>query len=773
MSDAFWKRLSLLTGLIVLAAIFGLMVFVANIEIKDLDLWLHMGMGKYIVQHGLHVPKVDILSCTIAGKPWINHEWLFQIIVYEIFKHSGAEGLLNFQVILVALTMLVLLILGYNNKKQLASLFILLLVSLVYQGRFTNRPDLFSLFFFAFYILMLSFYIGKRWSIYALFVAQVLWSNIHGFFFFGPLFVLIGIVSEWLKRHIPLPWEWNKTGRLTDEEFRRLKMIFVLVILACLFNPCTVKGAWYPVSIFFQISGKSRIFFQNIVELQKPIVWGTLFSFDHYPYYKLLIILSFLSFVFNRRKIDVSGLIVWLVFLFFSLAAVRNMIFFAFAAYLVFVTNALTISLRDMVPIRISDKKFIHILSITAKILLLVWILRFGSAVSMNGYFDLDTFEWKSEFGGISQRGYPYRAVDFLADNNIQGNFLNGFNTGAYLIGRCFPDIKVFIDGRTEVYGPDFFKYYRDLWETPTPEDVAKTLRRYRITGIFLHAVNHPVPEKMARIIHDHHKEFIPVYLDFDGMIFLKDIPQNQAVINKYRLDLDHWEAYPTDLLKLGVRKVPPIRNYRRAYALESLGYDEGALAELNYVLKITPGYDQAYKLKGKIYADLKDHRRAFENFRIAAMFNPHSFVNRKNLAMSYEDLGEYDYAAEQYQKIIAKWPNRGEGYFKLARALIKQKKFNEAVETLAQALTVVGDGKDDVMALSDMMMLEGAYAQAQQVLLLIAQKDQGLEVRRRLGQVYLATGEKEKAVEEFTEALKLDPGNAELNQMLTSAGEE
>ena len=85
-----------------MAALFGLMIFVANIEIKDLDLWLHIGTGRWIVNNGFQVPQGDILSCTIPGKPWINHEWLFQVIVYWIFNNWGAEGLLNAQAFLIS-----------------------------------------------------------------------------------------------------------------------------------------------------------------------------------------------------------------------------------------------------------------------------------------------------------------------------------------------------------------------------------------------------------------------------------------------------------------------------------------------------------------------------------------------------------------------------------------------------------------------------------------------------------------------------------------------
>ena len=263
MSENFWKKLSYWLGLLPLGAIFGLVFYLAHLEIKDLDLWLHIGVGRYIVTNGV-VPFTDILSCSIAGTPWVNHEWLFQVIVYNIFQTWGPDGLIQMQVVIVTLTMALLLILGYNKDKQLILILTLYLVGMVYHQRFTIRPDLYSLFFFTFYIFVLSLHIDKKWSVAALVITQVLWSNIHGFFFFGPLFLLIGLVSEWLKRHARLPYQWNKSGRLNDGEYKRLKIMFGLVILACLVNPYFVEGAVYPLRVFFSLSGENKVFFEHI-----------------------------------------------------------------------------------------------------------------------------------------------------------------------------------------------------------------------------------------------------------------------------------------------------------------------------------------------------------------------------------------------------------------------------------------------------------------------------------------------------------------------------
>ena len=79
MRHTWWKSASHIIGLMSVAVLFGLVVFAANVEIKDLDLWLHLKTGEFIVQHK-YVPDTDVLSCTIFGKPWVNHEWLFQVV---------------------------------------------------------------------------------------------------------------------------------------------------------------------------------------------------------------------------------------------------------------------------------------------------------------------------------------------------------------------------------------------------------------------------------------------------------------------------------------------------------------------------------------------------------------------------------------------------------------------------------------------------------------------------------------------------------------------
>ncbi|MBF0504298.1 MAG: tetratricopeptide repeat protein [Candidatus Omnitrophica bacterium] len=701
MSERFWQRLSLTLGWLSIGVLFSLITFSSSIEIKDLDLWLHLRMGEWISRHGF-VPSYDVLSCTIAGKPWVNHEWLFQVLVFKVYKAFGFDGLISMQSAVVAVTFLVLLFLGYNRNRQWLVVFALLMVLIVYQSRFTIRPDIFSLLYFVLDIYILALHINKRWAVYALFILQILWTNMHGYFFFGPLLIGLGVLSEFIKRRLPLPYEWNTVGRLTDDEYKSLQKIFPILILACCINPLTFKGAWYPVGVFFHLAGENKIFFEHILELQRPITAVNIWT-DRYMHYKILIILSTVSFVFNRRKIDISSLLVWLIFLGFSLAAVRNLIYFATAAYLVLMVNAISLSWEGLVPFRFSSSRFKYITGIACKAALIWWIFNFGLEMTFNGYFDFDTYSRKSEFFGVSKRVYPYKAVDFLLHQGIKGNFFNDFNSGAYLIGRTYPNIKVFIDGRTEVYGAAFFETYQKIWQEGNAKVFAQFERKYDITGAFLNDAHQEIPPAVLKMFHSF-KNWSIVYLDDDAVIFLKQTPANKPFIDRLAVNLKKWEPAGMDLFKLGTKRIDPFPLTSRARILETLGAPDAAIKECREALAVAPDYAAAYKILGRIYQSRKDYRHAFEYFRLGGVYAPGDVAMRSGLALAYENLKNYQGAIGQYQRWVESAPKDPHALLGLARVYALAGQDRKALDILQQAQKLAPEDKVDVQKIRDII---------------------------------------------------------------------
>jgi tetratricopeptide (TPR) repeat protein len=772
LSLEFYKKLNWVFGVLAIGVLFALIAFAATIEIKDLDLWLHIQMGQFIVQNG-YVPSVDVLSASFAGQPWINHEWLFQIIVYLVKSHWGLDGLIYMQSAVVVLSFLIFLLLTYTKERQLAIIPLLFLVLQVYETRFTIRPDIFSVLFFALYIYILSLYLDKRWSLWVFFILQVIWSNMHGYSLFGIAFIAIGLTAEWLKRHAPLPYEWNKEGRLSDTEYQRLGWIFLVLILATLINPLTFQGALYPFKVLLGVSGDSKIFFQYITELKQPLHWNNLMDLSDNGPFKILIFLSFLSFYFNRRKVDISAILCWLVFLLFSLTAIRNMIYFAFAAFLVTMLNLSNLSLKDILPFKFNRQEFLHVTGWMLSIFMIAKLVEFGQGLSLNGYYDFDKYERKSEYLGVGQRLFPDKAVDFLVRNNIRGNFFNDYNSGAYLIGRVYPQIRVYMDGRTELRGGKFFKYYYTIWGEGNEKAFDQAVRRYNLTGVFVNTSINPAPSKLLKMIYAK-KEWRMVYFDYDAVIFLKDIPENAGIIAKFAVDLSQSKPQELDLLRSGTAKFVPYRYLNRAQTLGALGFDEQAAAEADAALRAVPAYDLAFKIKGDYYSKIKDHEKAFINYRLALMGSPDNMEARDAFIASYIDLGRYARAVEEAKKAMQMAPDDPGAIFLLSKAYVKNKQYKEGYDILMQVLSKKPKTLDDFLKAGDVFVEEGALKFAADVFGTATNYDGGsAPAFIKLGDTFEKLGNKDQALVAWKKALQLSPGNKDLEEKISRVSSE
>jgi hypothetical protein len=65
--------------------------FLADHE-ADNDLWMHLYSGRRIVAEQA-IPRVDDVSYTAAGSPWVDHEWLSQVGLAALFAAGGSPAL--------------------------------------------------------------------------------------------------------------------------------------------------------------------------------------------------------------------------------------------------------------------------------------------------------------------------------------------------------------------------------------------------------------------------------------------------------------------------------------------------------------------------------------------------------------------------------------------------------------------------------------------------------------------------------------------------------
>ena len=71
-------------------------------RLADTDLWGHLKCGEYLFTQGA-ILKTHLYNCSWPDFPYLNHEWLFQAIIYGIHRYAGETGLVALQVLLVVL----------------------------------------------------------------------------------------------------------------------------------------------------------------------------------------------------------------------------------------------------------------------------------------------------------------------------------------------------------------------------------------------------------------------------------------------------------------------------------------------------------------------------------------------------------------------------------------------------------------------------------------------------------------------------------------------
>lgn len=678
-----WSKLDVLFGMLAIVAVFCLVFIKAHRAIFDLDIWLHLKTGEFIFQNK-HIPFQDIFSFSIQGRRWIDHEWLFQLISYLAYSRWQAEGLILLECFMIALTFFVLFVMGHRQMKlylEVAAL--LLLTTYATLTRFNIRPEIFSLFFFALYLYFLRFHIDKR-VIYLLLFIQLLWVNFHGFFFFGPLLIFFFILAEFLRRKFPyLPEHWRQGFALSDAAYNRLKKLLLFSLLVCLLNPNGLSGAIYPFSVFREmLLGKTQIFFKHIQELQ-PTFHMLKPGLDN-SYY-LLVFFCILLICLNIKKLRIIEIILFGFFFLLSLT-VRNVAYFCFIIYMIIISYMIETlgGLSERIKIHIGTKQlFYHLSRCAITLIFIVWLgFKIGATIN-SYYYDFDSKEFKSYLSGIQYNRYPKKVVDFLLENEITPNLFNDFNSGAYLIGKAYPKIKVFIDGRTELYGQEFFKNYQQAMDGNT-SILKKITDKYNINAILISLTSDAKPKIINRIYKNPNYKL--VFFDDSGVVFLKDIPSHKEALKRYVVDLKKYSVPKADLKSLGLRKIYPSAYIKRATLFYILEQDDLVILESKEALRITPICFEAYHLLGKAYLRKNLYKQALENLRSGLLIIPTHVEALTDLGECLLKLRENKYAIKTLKGAIGFNRHYAPAYFYLGWVYLNEHNETEAIKFLRKA---------------------------------------------------------------------------------------
>ncbi len=674
----FFSAAMFLLCVLALAGVFLYVFLNMAQELHDPDIWLHLKSGQYIIENKA-VPKADIFSVALEGKDWIDHSWLTQVAYYLIFRSGGADALLIFSAWVMAGAFLVLSLAILPGRGHLALSTCIVAASIFACSlRLNLRPENISILFFALYLLIITRGLGTRWA-YLLIPLQVLWVNMHGFFILGPLLLGLYLAADYLLRLKPLA-KLLKAPPLQRHQLRSMLVIFPLVVAASLLNPYGHKGALYPLGIIHQslISSKSFLYLY-ITELE-PVSLLFNSGYPVFAYYLLLALTSVLVAVrFLRLHLFYPAC--WLALAAGSLAVNRNMAYFS-------LFSAVVLGMAVFGLIQEYKVKRALYQGAAAVILALVLHISWSADIQMlsASYRSAQDNRLKGALLGVNPRFYPVKAADFLAKNALPANIFNLFDHGAYLIYRLYPKYKVFIDGRTELYGQELFcESLKMLYGNQ--ESIERLCSEYRINTVLVSDVSASYRDCFKYFLTS--SEWALVYLDWDGLIFVRRKAMDKKKLASLVMDPAKRRTPRANLPGFSGNRAYAEQYLLRGQLLYSLGFYDQALSEVAEALRIFPRQAFAYIIMAKVHLARGLLQQAYEDIRRASACSPQDRSVFILLAEYYAARGDSQAAIKIYRGLLKRRPRLSRDYYRLGREYARIKEYAQASEVLRKAVAL------------------------------------------------------------------------------------
>lgn len=461
--------LPLLIGL----AGFARVLLAGESVLNDPDTYLHIAAGRWILAHAA-LPAQDPFSHSMAGAPWVVHEWLAECILAGVYDGLGWSGLALLTAGCFAASLALLARRLLPDLGALPSLIAVSLGAALVLPHVLARPHILAL------PLLVS------WSA-ALVEARdkgqappfrqlpviTLWANLHGGFMFGIALAALAGTEAVLDR---------PAGRPVAAEAGRWGLFVAAAALAAMLTPNGIAGLLLPFRIL-AMAGLQDSF----VEWLSP----DFHSFQPLEVWLLgLILLGFSLGV----KLPASRLLLLLWLVHMALHQERQGELLGLVGPL-----AVAAPLGRQIPgARRGERKAEGGQARGAAIALIL-----GIALVLGGVRLLHPLQRADD------RVTPASALAAATRMGLFGPVLNSERFGGYLIFRGVP---TFIDGRMEMYGDRFLRRYLDADGGSEPA-LAGLLQEYAIAWTLLD------PHSPAVAALDHMAGWRRVYADAYAVI--------------------------------------------------------------------------------------------------------------------------------------------------------------------------------------------------------------------------------------------------------------
>lgn len=391
----------------------------------DLDAWHLMALARESLREGW-VPFDDRFAFTPTVHPSVQHEWGMGMVLYAVGAATGTAGLLVVRLLLVGATCGLAWRLAVRRGASEAVLVLLGPTAIVMSwiGWTLIRAQVFTLLLLAILLTCLD---GdrrgaRRW-IGPWLVAWLLWVNLHGGMAVGLAVLLLEAVER----------------RVRGERVGHLVGTLAAMVLLVAVNP--YGWAYYP-------------YLSNALTMDRGLIaeWRPLLEAP--PASVATVALAMTIAIYAVAKAGLQRAIGWPLLLAAAYEAVRHERHVSLFALVWF----------TQVPPLVSATRLgvvLERLYARARVPVLALLFLAGATLILREK------PWRARIPGIAgEHVFAVGPVQRLAELRFHGNVLVPFNTGAYVLWKLHPEVRVSIDSRYEVAYPhaalvDHLDFYR------------------------------------------------------------------------------------------------------------------------------------------------------------------------------------------------------------------------------------------------------------------------------------------------------------------------
>jgi len=479
------------------AAVFAT-AWLALFPIASVDAYYHLATGRRILETR-SIPTRGVGSASFGQAPWHDNEWGFQALAASIGRAerdpasgvllltpAGRAGLVLLRAAVLAATMASLLatMTRAGVGPGLAALGVWLAAFLTFGNLFWDiRPQILSFLFLAVLVDLLErFRRGSGPALYVALALLALWSNVHGAVVLGCLAIACEAAGAWLERD------------------RRRAVTLSVAAAAAPIAACLNPLGWRQLAFALDYARHPEIVAGNN-EWSRP-------DLLHLPLLVLTVLVLVVASVAGDRPRP--GQIVRVVaFGALFLGAIRHLPLFAIV--LVPVTMEALARVGRLVPRRLPA-----VLAVAAGIVALSGAKQIALVPS---------------FAERPSRALPERHARFLASQRIPGAGFNAYRFGGFLMFRLYPEERVMMDGRNDLYRSFRTDVYQPILEgRPGWESLwDDVVRRYRIGWALLDARD-PLATHLTQ-----EAEWLPISDEMSGIVlFLPNTSSNRHAVERF-----------------------------------------------------------------------------------------------------------------------------------------------------------------------------------------------------------------------------------------------